>query len=153
MQNEDDVSRFLSHFFPKMEIWGIYFLDRDKNIDALKELAITPGIREQIIRSIQVDDFVETVESLLSGFGEMWVFGKDYYETPLYIKIALGQPKTKQFAFPFTKQRDPFNTNSNDGEQGDKESVYRGTCKGNVSGGDHVFPWRRVPGTWLVLHL
>jgi len=46
MQNEDDVSRFLSHFFPKMEIWGIYFLDRDKNIDALKELAITPGIRE-----------------------------------------------------------------------------------------------------------
>lgn len=108
MQNEDDVSRFLSHFFPKMDIWGILFLDRDKNIEALKELSITPVIREQIIRSIQVEDFVETVESLLSGYGEMWVFGKDYDETPLYIKIALGQPNDRTICISFHKAEKPI---------------------------------------------
>ena len=96
------------HFLLGHCIWGIIFLDRDKNIEALKELSITPVIREQIIRSIQVEDFVETVESLLSGYGEMWVFGKDYDETPIYIKIALGQPNDKTICISFHKAEKPI---------------------------------------------
>ena len=38
MKVREDVQQFLNQFFPKMEIWGIFFLERDKNLEALKEL-------------------------------------------------------------------------------------------------------------------
>lgn len=41
VKTRDDVQRFLDQFFPKLEIWGIFFLEREKNLDALKELGIT----------------------------------------------------------------------------------------------------------------
>ena len=57
---------------------------------------------------MQNEDDVETVESLLSGYGEMWVFGKDYDKTPLYIKIALGQPNDRTICISFHKAEKPI---------------------------------------------
>ena len=108
MPTYDEVSRFLSRFFPKMDVWGILFLDRAKNQNALSELSITADIRKQIIRSILADDYVETVPSELSGFGELWVFGKEYDGITLYIKIAMGQPNDKTICISFHKAEKPI---------------------------------------------
>ena len=108
MPTNEEVGRFLSRFFPKMDVWGILFIDRIKNQNALSELSITAEIRRQIIRSIQVEDFVERVSSDLSGFGDLWVFGKDYDGITLYIKIAMGQPNDKTICISFHKAEKPI---------------------------------------------
>ena len=108
MLTRDDVQRFLSQFFPKMDIWGIIFLNREKNLEALKELSINASYREQIIRSLVVEDFVETLESTILGCGEMWVFGKDFDVKQLYIKIAMGSPNSKTICISFHVAEKPI---------------------------------------------
>jgi len=103
MKTKDDVQCFLDQFFPKLEIWGIFFLERGKNLDALKELGISPLEREQIIRTIVADDFIETIQDVLYNFGEMWVFGKDQEQDGIYIKIALGNPGSNVLCISFHK--------------------------------------------------
>lgn len=65
MKAREEVQQFLNRFFPKMEIWGIIFLERDKNLEALKEFGITPVEREAVIRTIVVDDYVETIKDTI----------------------------------------------------------------------------------------
>ncbi len=97
---EQEVEAFLRQFKPKFNLWGILFLNRDKNVEALKFLGITPQGREQIIKEIEVGDYVETIQDAMS-YGEMWVFGKDYDETELYIKISMGDPSNKTICISF----------------------------------------------------
>lgn len=85
----------MNRFFPKMEIWGIFFLNREKNQEALRELGITPDNRVDIIRTVREEDYVETLTSLFDQIGELWVFGKDYEGIPLYIKLAMGAPNSQ----------------------------------------------------------
>lgn len=100
IKDKAEVERFLSQFVPKMEIFGIMFLDRDKNTEALKMLGITPSTRKELIREIQVDDYIESIIDEFS-FGDMWVFGKDYDGEELYIKISLGAPNTSTVCVSF----------------------------------------------------
>ena len=100
VKSEGEVEAFLRQFKPKFKMWGIFFLNRDKNIEALKSLGITPHVREEIIESIDVLDYVESIMDF-SSFGEMWVFGKDYDNTELYIKISMGKPNNKTICISF----------------------------------------------------
>jgi len=95
-----DVEMFLRQFFPKVEVWGIFFIDREKNDAALKIMGITPKARETIIKSIETDDYVETITDLTS-WGDMWVFGKDVLDKEIYIKISLGHPNNKTICISF----------------------------------------------------
>jgi len=74
-------------------------LDRDKNLEALKALGITQKARDEIVRQVKSDDYVETLTA--DFFNEMWVFGKDMDGTELYIKIALGQPNSRTVCISF----------------------------------------------------
>ena len=74
---EKEVEAFLREFKPKFNIWGIIFLHRDKNEEALRALGITPVAREEIIKKIEKVDFSHSVIDETS-FGVMLVFGKDY---------------------------------------------------------------------------
>ena len=76
MKTTVEVERFLSVFMPKFEIWGIFFLNREKNIEALKELGITSSIREEVIRGLEVRDYIDTLSDSMNSFGDMWVFAK-----------------------------------------------------------------------------
>lgn len=86
-----------------MEIWGIFFLERDKNLEALKEFGITPVEREAVIQTIVVDDYVETIKDTISQFEEMWVFGKDRDKAQLYIKLSMGVPNSQTLCISFHK--------------------------------------------------
>ena len=60
----------------------------------MNALGIVPSAREKIVKEIKTDDYVETFLKS-SGYGEMWVFGKDFHGKELYIKISLGRPNNK----------------------------------------------------------
>ena len=142
MLTRDDVQRFLSQFFPKMDIWGIIFLNREKNLEALKELSINASYREQIIRSLVVEDFVETLESTILGCGEMWVFGKDFDGKQLYIKIAMGSPNSKTICISFHVAEKPI-----------KYNFYRRESQGGFQAGDYEFPRGELPCAFQILCL
>ena len=74
IRKKEEVERFLKQFLPKLDIWGIIYIDREKNDAALKAMGITPNARETVIRSIETDDYVETITDIVS-WGDMWVFG------------------------------------------------------------------------------
>lgn len=42
IKTKQEVERFLHQFGIKFDIWGIFYLDRVKNEEALKALGITP---------------------------------------------------------------------------------------------------------------
>ena len=77
IETREHVQAFLNSFLPKFDIWGIFFIDRKKNDEAIAALGITPAQREDIIRNIETDDYIETIVDEMS-FGDMWVFGKDW---------------------------------------------------------------------------
>lgn len=107
LASRNEVQNFISRFLPKFEIWGVIFLDMEKNNEALKALGISNMIREEVIKSIEVDDYVQTIIQEAS-FGDMWVFGKDYKGTELYIKIAMGKPDEKTICISFHKAEYPL---------------------------------------------
>lgn len=106
VKTKQEVEQFLSQFGIKFDIWGIFYIDRDKNNEALKALGITPKARDEIVRQLKTDDYVETLSA--DFFNEMWVFGKDMDGTELYIKIALGQPSSKTVCISFHVAEHPI---------------------------------------------
>lgn len=40
-KNEAEVRQFLARFLPKLDMWGIIYLNREKNLTALAELGLT----------------------------------------------------------------------------------------------------------------
>ena len=108
IKNELEVEAFLHEFKPKFNIWGIIFLHRDKNEEALRALGITPVAREEIIKKIEKQDYSHSVIDEAS-FGDMWVFGKDYDDTELYIKISLGAPGSNTICISFHEAEHSLN--------------------------------------------
>ncbi len=106
IKTKQKVEQFLSQFGIKFDIWGIFYLDRDKNLEALKALGITQKARDEIVRQVNSDDYVETL--VADFFNEMWVFGKDMDGTELYIKIALGQPNSRTVCISFHLAEHPI---------------------------------------------
>lgn len=100
IRKEHEVEAFLREFRPKFSIWGIIFLHREKNEEALRALGITPVAREEIIKKIEKEDYSHSVIDETS-FGDMWVFGRDYDGTELYIKISLGAPGSNTICISF----------------------------------------------------
>ena len=100
VKNKKEVENFLRQFLPKMNVLGIIFLNRDKNLEAFKMLGIAPSARREIVKSIISDDYIETILDEFT-YGEMWAFGKDYDDTNLYVKIALGKPNSKTICISF----------------------------------------------------
>lgn len=106
VKTKQEVEMFLNQFGIKFDIWGIFYLDRDKNPEALKALGITQKARDEIVRQVKSDDYVETL--VADFFNEMWVFGKDMDGTELYIKIALGQPNSRTVCISFHLAEHPI---------------------------------------------
>lgn len=107
IKSKEEVEAFLRLFLPKMDIWGIIFVDRKKNQEAMRALGITYTASKEIIRDIHALDYVETIIDAFS-FGDMWVFGKDFEGQELYVKIALGQPNTNTICISFHLAEKPL---------------------------------------------
>lgn len=99
----EEVRAFLDQFNTKIQVFGILFRDdRPKNREALQILDITPLQREVVVKSLQVQDYVEgPVIDELNRKSEMWVFGKDVKGREVYIKITLGYQNGQTICISF----------------------------------------------------
>lgn len=86
----EDVNLFLEQFKVKASIFGIIYRIREKNENTLFNLGISANLREKIVMSLEGTDFSHTTMGDVFDMGDvLWVFGKDYKGTELYIKITL----------------------------------------------------------------
>ena len=106
IKTKQEVEQFLNQFNIKFDVWGIFYLNRDKNNEALKALGFTAKARDEIVRQLKSDDYVETLQA--DFFNEMWVFGRDVDGSELYIKIALGQPNSNTICISFHVAEHPI---------------------------------------------
>jgi len=92
MATKEDVERFLRDFHVKVSVFGIIFRDdRGKNMQTLLDLEITPKYREDIIKDLCTEDYVEgPVPDTLNHLGDLWIFGRDVKGQDVYIKITMG---------------------------------------------------------------
>ncbi|MCC8117574.1 MAG: toxin [Bacteroidales bacterium] len=107
VKTEQEVEAFLRQFKPKLSVWGIFFIRRDKNIETIEKLSLTETIQYDIVKTLDVPDYVHTVIDDLQ-YGDMWVFGKTYKNTNLYIKISLGRPNSKTICISFHEAEFPL---------------------------------------------
>ena len=108
VKSQEEVEAFLHQFKPKMDIWGIFFLNRGKNLETAIRLHLRETERKEILRNLIPEDYVETIIDALS-YGEMWVFGRDFNATELYIKISLGPPNSNTICISFHEAAYPIN--------------------------------------------
>lgn len=103
MVSIEEVKAFLDQFNIKAQVFGIRFRnDREKNKETMRLLALTPFQREVIVKTLQVEDYVEgPVIDVLNKEGEMWVFGKDVKGREVYIKITLGNENGQTICISF----------------------------------------------------
>lgn len=103
MVTKQDVERFLHNFHVKLSVFGIVFRDdRGKNIQTLLELEITPKYRENIIKDLRSEDYVEgPITDTLNRLGDMWVFGRAINRHDVYIKISMGTEGTSTICISF----------------------------------------------------
>lgn len=80
------VLGFLQAFFVKLDIWGVIFTNREKNLEALLDLDIRPQQRTEVLKSLEIIDYSEgPLTEKLNGGSDMWVFGKDVKGKEVYI--------------------------------------------------------------------
>ena len=115
IKNFQEVEQFISHFRTKLKFFGIVFIDRAKNAEALEMLGITEKMRLKVIEEIETTDYIETITDELS-FGDMWVFGKDAYGEAIYIKISLGRLNSSAVCISFHKAEYPLDYKFKDGK-------------------------------------
>ncbi len=102
MQEAKEVDVFLREFKLKMQIWDVLFLSRNKNIQTLAELEITPAYRIKVLETLINKDYAQGPlrDEMLNG-ADMWVFGKMIKGKEVYIKITLGKPNTSVICISF----------------------------------------------------
>ena len=107
VKSQEEVEAFLRQFKPKLDVWGIFFLNRGKNLEAAIRLNLRETERKEILRNLVSEDYVETIIDVLS-YGEMWVFGRDFNDVELYIKISLGRPNSNTICVSFHEAEFPM---------------------------------------------
>ena len=75
---------------------GTLFLNREKNVQALLDLEITPGFRKTILKDLEHTDYSQgpIVDKMLEG-ADLWIFGKDCQEQRSLYKDYNGETKFK----------------------------------------------------------
>ena len=103
MITHEDVEKFLNDLNIKISVFGIIFRDdRGKNLQTLLDLEITPKTREDIIKTLSADDYIDgPVPDTLNDYGDMWIFGRDVKNKEAYIKISLGSANMPSICISF----------------------------------------------------
>ncbi len=109
MATNSEIHSFLESFKAKLSVWGVFFLNREKNLQALAKLEIRPIEREQFLRELRVEDYSQgpLVDVIHQG-AEMWVFGLLIKEREVYIKISMGRENTGTICISFHLAEHPM---------------------------------------------
>lgn len=96
------VESFLRQFKVKVDIFGVIFLHREKQLETMRILGLPADARKPFLKELVVDDYIETIlKEEANNNMEMWVFGKTYDNKDIYIKISMGEPNSKTICVSF----------------------------------------------------
>ena len=110
MADKLTVKSLLQELKQLIKIWGIIFSNRPKNsIQHLADLSITAKMREEIILTLEIEDYSEgPLEETQLGGTEMWVFGKTIKGHQIYIKLTISKITTQPICISFHKAEYPM---------------------------------------------
>lgn len=91
MATKSEVEMFLKELHEKMRVGRIWFVSRQKNLDAIADLDIEhPNEeRKRVIKDLVAEDYSEGPVPDDFGVAPLWVFGKDFKGREIYIKIQI----------------------------------------------------------------
>lgn len=103
MISKQEVEIYLKELKVKMKIFGILFLDdRGKNQQTLLDLEISPAKRNEIMNSLEVEDYLQgPLDEKMHGLLPMWVFGRSVKEKEVYIKVSKGIENNRAVCISF----------------------------------------------------
>ncbi len=110
MATKSTVKLFLQELKQIMKVWGIIFSNRPKNsIQHLADLSINAKMREEIILSLEVEDYSEgPLDETQLGGTEMWIFGKSIKSKHVYIKLTISKISNSAICISFHKAEFPI---------------------------------------------
>lgn len=102
MVSGEEVDQFLTAFKVKLKIWDVLFMKRDKNLQTLLDLEISPGHRKQILEELEAIDYSQgPLPDETFNAADMWIFGKTIKGKEVYIKITLGRANLSVICISF----------------------------------------------------
>jgi hypothetical protein len=100
--SQDDVEQFLRKLKVKLKVFGVVYIDRDKNAQTLLDLDLLSKDRDEVLQQLNVKDYCEgPLDETMHGSGKMWVFGKQVSNQTIYIKITLGAKDSSAICVSF----------------------------------------------------
>lgn len=111
MTSKKEVELFLSQLKDKIKVFEVAFRPRDKNIESLAELDITPGKRLEYLMNLKAEDYYSgpNKDTYDSTKPEYYEFGIQIKGKEVYIKISPGLPNKMVDCMSFHLAEFPMN--------------------------------------------
>lgn len=112
MASKQEVELFIRELKDKIKVFDIVFRPRDKNLDALAELDITPIKRKEYLMNLKAEDYYagpkqDTHDTTKPNYYE---FGIQIKGKEIYIKISLGPANKPVDCMSFHLAERPMNS-------------------------------------------
>lgn len=110
MTTYDQANTFLKNFKVKLKVLDIYFVRRDKNIQALLNLEINESQRLNYIENLSPENYYAGPknENYQQTSMEYWEFGTEVKGTEVYIKISMGRLNERVLCISFHESEFPM---------------------------------------------
>lgn len=92
MVKKDEIEEFLNNFNVKLDIFSVYFENREKNKQALLDLEINPAQRKEMLSSIKPENYCSGPNPDINDTRrpDYWEFGLQHKGKEIYVKINMG---------------------------------------------------------------
>jgi hypothetical protein len=97
MATKENVEAFLKEMRNKIKIFDIAFRPRDKNLESLAEIDITPIKRIEYLKNLTYKNYYTgpNKDTHDTNRPEYFEFGMEINKVEVYIKISLGLPNKR----------------------------------------------------------
>lgn len=105
------IQAYLGQLKAKMTVFGVVFRNREKNLNALAELDITPAQREEYIMGLTPEDYCSgpNKDKDVPGRPDYYEFGITINGKEVYIKQSMGLPNKPIDCISFHPAEWPLN--------------------------------------------
>ena len=103
LTDKSEIESFLEEFKVKLKIFDVIFERREKNLQALLDLEITPADRIEYLDAILTEDYISGPnkdENEKDRFPN-WEFGLSIKNRDVYIKISLNKSNKSVICMSF----------------------------------------------------
>lgn len=101
--SQKDIELFLNEFKQKFRIYGVFFINREKNEQTLLDLEITSKQREEFLLNLKSEDYSSGpfTDAYDPDSPQNYEFGITVKKKEVYIKINMGKPEKRVMCISF----------------------------------------------------